>query len=90
MWIVVVCGIIGNGIHDISRLSKIKLRVITIDTKYILVKSTFIHNNNSQQTRSENEILMLPLWYQSKHLNWIFFPKDRKQGKNVYSYSTFS
>lgn len=68
MWIVVVCGIIGNGIHDISRLNKIKLRVITIDTKCILVKSTFIHNNNSQQTRSENEILMLDLWYQSKHL----------------------
>lgn len=67
MWIVVVCGIIGNGIHHISRLNKIKLRVITIDTKYILAKSTFIHNN-SQQTRSENEILMLHLWYQSKHL----------------------
>ena len=33
-----------------------------------MVKSTFIHNNNSQQTRSENEILILHLWYQSKHL----------------------
>ena len=68
MWIVVVCGVIGNGIYHISRLNKKKLRVITIDRKYILVKSTSSHNNNSQQTRSANEILILHLWYQSKHL----------------------